>query len=250
MGSLPKAFLLLPHQAVYIAQRFRFNVSEGYAEDASQVEEGRLLTPPQMSEKEFEDLPLRPPVITVMGHVDHGKTTLLDKLRNASVAAGEAGGITQRIGAFSMRFPGQSQDITFLDTPGHAAFTSMRQRGTAVTDIALIVVAADDGVMPQTIEAIEHAKNANVPIIIGVNKIDSPNANAARVKAQLQGRGVVIEDFGGETPCVEMSAVTGQGIDMMTETILALAEFSEIRANASGPISGAILESGIDRGTG
>ena len=169
----------------------------------------------------------RPPVVTIMGHVDHGKTTLLDAIRNSRVTEGEFGGITQHIGAYQVEV--KNQKITFLDTPGHEAFSSMRARGSKVTDIVIIVVAADDGVMPQTIEAIDHAKAAKVPIIVAVNKIDKPHADPERVKSQMSDRGLMPEEWGGDTIFVNLSAKTRVGIDDLLETILAVAELEELK---------------------
>ena len=186
-------------------------------------------------------LPARPPVVTIMGHVDHGKTTLLDWLRKSSVAASEHGGITQHIGAFSVSMP-SGRIITFLDTPGHAAFLSMRQRGANVTDIVILVVAADDSVKPQTIEAINHAKAAKVPIIVAVNKIDKADANAERVKLDLGRHGVEVEDFGGDTQVVCVSGKTGQGMDELEDAAVALADILDMRAETDGPAEGWVLE--------
>ena len=186
-------------------------------------------------------LPARPPIVTIMGHVDHGKTTLLDWLRNASVAASEHGGITQHIGAFSVAMPG-GRLITFLDTPGHAAFLSMRQRGANVTDIVILVVAADDSVKPQTVEAIKHAKGAKVPIIVAVNKIDKEDANVERVKQDLARYGVDIEDFGGDTQVVCVSGKTGQGMAELEDAAIALADILDMRAETDGPAEGWVLE--------
>ena len=171
---------------------------------------------------------LRSPVVTVMGHVDHGKTSLLDAIRNTRVAAGEAGGITQHIGAYQAEI--NDRKITFLDTPGHEAFTAMRARGAQVTDIAIIVVAADDGVMPQTAEAIDHARAAQVPLVIALNKIDKPNANPDHVKQQLADYGVVIEEYGGDVVCVPVSAKKGTGIDELLEMILLVADLQDLQA--------------------
>ncbi|HEX8983203.1 MAG TPA: translation initiation factor IF-2 [Ktedonobacterales bacterium] len=190
----------------------------------------------------------RPPVVTVMGHVDHGKTSLLDTIRNTRVAAGEAGGITQHIGAYQVEVNGRK--ITFLDTPGHEAFTAMRARGAQVTDIAIIVVAADDGVMPQTIEAIDHARAAQVPIIIALNKIDKPGANPDHVKQQLADRDVVIEEYGGEVICVPVSAKKNIGIQDLLEMVLLVADILDLKANPKGPASGAIIEARMEASSG
>ncbi len=190
----------------------------------------------------------RPPVVTVMGHVDHGKTSLLDAIRKTEVAAGEAGGITQHIGASVVSIDGRR--IVFVDTPGHEAFTRMRARGAKVTDIVVLVVAADDGVMPQTLEAIDHARAANVPIIVAVNKVDKPDAQPERVKRQLADRGLMPEEWGGDTVVVEVSARDKKNLDKLLEMILLVAELRELRASPSAPASGTVLESRVDRGRG
>src|SRR5216683_5489831 len=217
-----------PSAAVVVAP-----AADGVAEAAApsvpveQQEDPKLLVP-------------RPPVVTIMCHVDHGKSSLLDVIRSTRVAAGESGGITQHIGAYQVEVNGNL--ITFLDTPGHEAFTAMRARGAQVTDIAVIVVAADDGVMPQTREAIDHARAAKVPIIIALNKIDKANANPDHVKQQLAEIGLVIEEYGGDIICVPVSARRGTGIDDLLEMILLLAEVQDIRANPNRPATGVIIE--------
>jgi translation initiation factor IF-2 len=190
----------------------------------------------------------RPPIITVMGHVDHGKTMLLDKIRSANVVAGEAGGITQHIGAYQVEANGSS--ITFIDTPGHEAFTAMRARGAKVTDIVVLVVAADDGVMPQTVEAINHAKAADVPIVVVINKIDRAEADPNRVMQQLSDHGLVPEAWGGDTITVEVSALQGFGIDELLEQLAALSEILELKASPEGPARGTVLEANLDVGRG
>ncbi len=195
-----------------------------------------------------EDLAPRAPVVVVMGHVDHGKTTLLDTIRDTSVAAGEAGGITQHIGAYQVQVNGKP--ITFLDTPGHEAFTSMRARGAMVTDIAILMVAADDGIMPQTIESINHAKAANIPIIVAVNKIDKENANPDRVLQQLTEHGLVPEDWGGETICCKVSAKKNIGIDNLLEMVTLTAEMAELKANPNRAGQGTVIEARLDKGRG
>ena len=200
-------------------------------------------------EDDAKDLQSRPPVITVMGHVDHGKTSLLDAIRNAKVVAGEAGGITQHIGAYQVKTKG-GQLMTFLDTPGHAAFTSMRSRGAQVTDIVVLVVAADDAVMPQTVEAINHAKAAGVPMIVAINKIDKPAANPTKVRTDLLQHEVVVEKMSGEVQDVEVSAVTGEGLDELLEAIVLQAEILELKANPDRAAQGAVIEAKLDVGRG
>ena len=195
-----------------------------------------------------EDLQERPPVVTIMGHVDHGKTTLLDTIRKTNVASGEAGGITQAIGAYQIEYNGKK--ITFIDTPGHAAFTEMRARGASITDIVIIIVAADDGVMPQTKEAIDHAKAAGVPIIVAVNKIDKPTANVERVLTEMSANGLQPEAWGGDIMFVNLSAATGEGIDDLLERILLLSEVSELKANPNRYAMGTVIESKLDKSSG
>lgn len=195
-----------------------------------------------------DELVLRPAVVTIMGHVDHGKTTLLDYIRNSHVASGEAGGITQAIGAYQVTKDGRK--ITFIDTPGHAAFTEMRARGASVTDIVIIIVAADDGVMPQTREAIDHAKAANVPIIVAVNKIDKPNTNIDKVMSELSELGLTPEEWGGDTIFVKISAKTGEGVDLLLDNINALSEVLELKANPNRYASGSVIEAKLDKNKG
>ena len=200
------------------------------------------------SEDKAEDLVPRAPVVVVMGHVDHGKTSLLDYIRNAHVASGEAGGITQHIGAYQVQIKGKP--ITFLDTPGHEAFTSMRARGAMVTDIAILVVAAEDGIKPQTVESINHAKAAKIPIIVAINKMDKPEANPERIKQQLTEYELVAEDWGGDTIICPISAKTGMGIDNLLEMVTLTAEMAELKANPSRAASGTVIEARLDKGRG
>ncbi|MBD8025729.1 translation initiation factor IF-2 [Ureibacillus sp. Re31] len=202
----------------------------------------------EQNEENEQSMEERPPVVTIMGHVDHGKTTLLDSIRHTKVTAGEAGGITQHIGAYQVDINGKK--ITFLDTPGHAAFTTMRARGASITDLAIIVVAADDGVMPQTVEAINHAKAAEVPIIVAVNKMDKPSANPDRVMQELTEHGLVPEDWGGDTIFVPISALKGEGIDTLLEMILLVSEVAELKANPNRSAIGTVIEAQLDKGRG
>lgn len=226
---------------------FTFNVEKREKGAGVHKPEPVVEAPPPPPIK-VEHLKARPPVVTFMGHVDHGKTSLLDAIRQTRVAAGEAGGITQHIGAYTVKRNNQS--ITFLDTPGHEAFTSMRARGANITDIAVIVVAADDGIMPQTIEAIRHAQAAKVSIMVAINKIDMPGANIDKVKGQLQEKGLSPEDWGGETICCEVSATKKIGIDKLIEMILLQAEVLELKAEPIGSARGTIIESQIEQGRG
>ena len=210
-------------------------------QDVSNFEEYEIVDAP-------EDLVKRPPIVTIMGHVDHGKTTLLDYIRHTHVVTQEFGGITQHIGAYQTKY--KDELITFIDTPGHAAFTEMRARGASVTDIVIIIVAADDGVKPQTKEAIDHAKSANVPIIVAVNKIDKPDANIDRVLTEMNEAGITPEAWGGDVPFINISAVTGEGIDLLLETILTIAEVNDLKANPNRYAVGAVIESRLDKNVG
>jgi translation initiation factor IF-2 len=237
-------------KAALVAQDLGFEPSQSEVTIAPAIQRRRegLVADLLVDAKYDEHLVTIPPVVTIMGHVDHGKTTLLDTIRKTKVAAGEAGGITQHIGAYQVEINGQK--ITFLDTPGHEAFTAMRARGAQVADIAVIVVAADDGVMPQTREAIDHAQAAKMPIIIALNKIDKADANPDFVKQQLAEIGVVIEEYGGDVVCVPVSAKRGTGIDELLEMILLVAEVQDIKANPSRPATGVIIEARLEKSSG
>ncbi|HXX91915.1 MAG TPA: translation initiation factor IF-2 [Acidimicrobiales bacterium] len=252
-------FLFLQGEVVTATQSLTDDMIELFAaEIGAQI---RLVDPGEEQEAELQakyfedeeeedeaDLRPRPPVVTVMGHVDHGKTLLLDKIRSANVVAGEAGGITQHIGAYQVELDGKR--LTFIDTPGHEAFTAMRARGAQVTDIVVLVVAADDGVMPQTVEAIDHARAADVPIVVAVNKIDRPDADPNRVLQQLSEHGLVPEAWGGDTIVVETSALQGLGIDDLLEQLALVAEVEELRASPEGPARGVVLEANLEAGRG
>lgn len=229
--------------ASLIAEEFGIELEKNVAKTAEDI----MFDARDFEDKE-EDLVPRPPVITVMGHVDHGKTSLLDAIRKTKVASGEAGGITQHIGAYTITK--DNRQITFIDTPGHEAFTAMRARGVKITDIAILVVAADDGVKPQTIEAIQHIKNANVPMIVAVNKMDVPQANIEKVKNQLAEFNVLPEEWGGDTIIVPISAKTGEGIDKLLDMMLLVADMENLRANPNREASAVVIESKLDRGRG
>ena len=231
--------------AAVVAGELGFQPQEAPGEEASELQ---APTAPVVGEEEGGVLEPRPPVVTILGHVDHGKTTLLDGIRQSRVAAGEVGGITQHIGAYQVAVPGGR--ITFLDTPGHEAFTAMRARGVRATDIAVLVVAADDGVMPQTVEAIAHARVAEVPIIVAINKVDRPDADVERVKRQLLEQGLVMEELGGQVIAVPVSAQTGEGVAGLLENILLVAEVAELRADPERLAAGVVIEARVDRARG
>jgi translation initiation factor IF-2 len=240
-----------------IAQRICAKYGYRFELEKRERGSGLVHAPTRKLELDVEDKPehliARAPVVTIMGHVDHGKTTLLDVIRKSNVAAGEAGGITQHIGAYTISFPhperkGELAQITFLDTPGHAAFSSMRARGANVTDLVVLVVAANDGVMPQTVEALNHARAAKVPILVAVNKIDHPNANAMKVRQQLQDKGLVPDDWGGDTIYVDVSALTKSGVDKLIEMVLLQSDLLELKANPNRRAKGNVIESGLEPG--
>ncbi|CEP79636.1 translation initiation factor IF-2 [Paraclostridium sordellii] len=231
--------------ASLVAKDYGFELVEG---DASEKEAAEIDALMEIEEDKEEDLVKRSPIVTVMGHVDHGKTSLLDAIRSTSVTTNEAGGITQHIGASEVTINGEK--IVFLDTPGHEAFTSMRARGAQVTDMAILVVAADDGIMPQTIEAINHAKAAEVPIIVAINKIDKPGANIDRVKQELADQGLLVEDWGGDIISVPVSARQKTNIDTLLEMILLVAEVEELKANPNKRAVGTVIEAELDKGRG
>ncbi|VEP13491.1 Translation initiation factor IF-2 [Hyella patelloides LEGE 07179] len=224
----------------------------GVAVDTPEAKSAATKETEMLNEEDLDNLVLRPPVVTIMGHVDHGKTTLLDSIRKSKVAQGEAGGITQHIGAYhvDIEHEGKEQQIVFLDTPGHEAFTAMRARGTRVTDIAVLVVAADDGVQPQTKEAISHAKAAEVPLIVAINKVDKPEANPDRIKQELTEQGLVPEDWGGDTTMVPVSALKGENLDELLEMIVLVSEIEELSANPNRTAKGTVIEAHLDRTRG
>ena len=223
-------------------------IAEEFGFEVEQLADKEVNLEPEEEEDNPEDLKPRPPVVTVMGHVDHGKTSLLDYIRRANVIADEAGGITQHIGAYVVKTA--NGDVTFLDTPGHEAFTAMRSRGTQVTDVVVLIIAADDNVMPQTIEAINHAKAAGVPIVVAINKVDLPGANPARIKQELTAHDVIVEEFGGSYQCCEISAKIGTGVDGLLETLALETELLELSANPDRRARGAVIEARLDRGRG
>ncbi len=224
-------------------------VAEEYGREVDFVDAEEMIEEIEIEEDDPADLEPRAPIITVMGHVDHGKTSLLDYIRKTKVAAGEAGGITQHVGAYAVKTD-DGRSITFLDTPGHEAFTAMRSRGAQATDIVILVVAADDSVMPQTIEAINHSKAAGVSIVVAINKIDKEGANPDKIKQQLSEHGVIVEEYGGEAQCAEVSAIKGDGIEELLEKVLIEAELMELKANPNRRATGVVLESRIDKGKG
>ena len=229
--------------ASLIARSFGFPVEELETEEEAP---GSIVITP--GAEEAEHLETRPPVVTILGHVDHGKTTLLDAIRKTNVVDGESGGITQHIGAYQVSH--EDNVVTFLDTPGHEAFTEMRARGARVTDVAILVVAADDGVMPQTVEAIDHVKAADVPIIVAINKVDRPNSDPERVKRQLSEHDLIVEDWGGDVISVPVSALRKEGIDDLLANILVVSEVAELKANPNREAKGVVVEARLDKSRG
>ncbi|MDJ0562670.1 MAG: translation initiation factor IF-2, partial [Microcystis sp. M49629_WE12] len=250
--------LFFKGMAVNITQTLDVDTIEMIARDfeiaveTPSTQSAAIKTTEMIDVSDWESLQRRPPVVTIMGHVDHGKTTLLDSIRKTKVAQGEAGGITQHIGAYhvDVEHNGKPEQIVFLDTPGHEAFTAMRARGARVTDIAVLVVAADDGVQPQTKEAISHARAAEVPIVVAINKVDKPSANPDRIKQELTEQGLVAEDWGGETIMVPVSALRGENLDNLLEMILLVAEVEELVANPDRLAKGTVIEANLDRTKG
>lgn len=244
MGNMSTINTVLSDEDIeLICMEFGVEVHKEVIVDEDDIEEQI-----QNMEEDPEKLISRPPVVTIMGHVDHGKTTLLDTIRKANVTSEEFGGITQHIGAYQVSLKGKK--VTFLDTPGHEAFTAMRARGAQVTDIVIIVVAADDGVMPQTKEAVDHAKAAGVPIVVAVNKIDKPGANPDRIMSEMSDLGIMPEEWGGDTIFMQVSAKTGQGVHELLETLLLVAEMQELKANPNQLASGTVIEAKLDKGRG
>src|ERR671936_2448037 len=244
--------------AAIVADEFGYTVEPISSEDVIAVEadaeEGSVITTSReelfsIAKEDPSKLQPRPPIVTVLGHVDHGKTSILDAIRHTRVATGEAGGITQRIGAYQVE-TGDGSKVVFIDTPGHEAFTAMRARGAQVTDLAVLVVAADDGVMPQTVEAIQHARAAKVPMVVAVNKIDKDNANIDRVHQELAENEVVTRHYGGEFECVHVSARTGQGLDDLLTTIVLSSEILELKANPNRAALGTVVDAHLERGRG
>ena len=242
IGVMASATSVLDRDTIeLIAMEYGYEVKDKKITDLVRFDEMEIID-------ESDQLVPRSPVVTIMGHVDHGKTTLLDTIRSSHVVKGEAGGITQHIGAYQVEKNGRL--VTFIDTPGHAAFTEMRARGASITDIVILVVAADDGLMPQTVEAIEHAQAAKVPIIVAVNKMDRPQANPERIKQQLTEYNLVAEEWGGDTIIVPISALTGQGVDELLEMVLLVSDMKDLKANPNRLGVGTVIEAKLDKGRG